>query len=215
MSATDLLVSIVTPTMVGREKLLLERCLPSVDGQDWPIVEHVIVSDRNPGLAADVAALALPHIRFVQINDTWRTPVRAASTGALPWHIGSLMALGEYVGFVGDDDELLPQHISTHLAAMRDAGAVWSVSQVEFWAAGQPADVIIGDASYELGHLDSTGVMCHIDALRVANWHANGEDAADYRLVRDWRAAGLPGVFVPEVTGIHHDGWLVGRSGMP
>jgi hypothetical protein len=58
--------------------------------------------------------------------------------------------------------------------------------------------------------------MCHKDALQVANWTANGQNAADYRLVRDWVNAGLKGTILPHPhTGIHHDGWLVERSGRP
>jgi len=211
----DPLVSIVTPTFPGREKVLIDRCLVSVADQDWSAVEHVIVSDRNPYLRR-VLINEGPndHIRFVEINESWRNPTTEASVGAIPWYVGSLLALGEFVGFIGDDDELLPHHVSTHVAAMQEAEAMWSVSQVEFRGNGTFWN-IIGDESYELGHLDAGGIMCHKDALQVANWSANGENAADHRLVRDWRAAGLRGVFVPQVTAIHHDGWLVGKTGRP
>ena len=206
------LVSIVTPTFPGREKVLIDRCLMSVAQQDWPKVEHVIVSDRNPYLRQ-----LLPndgYVRFVEINESWRNPTTEASVGAIPWYVGSLLALGEFVGFIGDDDELLPHHVSTHVAAIQEAEAMFSVSQVDFRANGNHWNVI-GDDSFELGHMDASGIMCHADALKVANWSANGENAADYRLVRDWRVAGLRGVFIPQVTAIHHDGWLVGKTGRP
>lgn len=38
------LVSVITPTW-NRHDLLLTRCLPSVQAQDYPAVEHVIISD--------------------------------------------------------------------------------------------------------------------------------------------------------------------------
>ena len=212
------LVSVVTPTIPGREDRLIERCMTSVLHQKWRgIVEHVIVSDRNSDLADAMTKLdkAIDRpVRFVEINEAWRNPISEASIGAVPWAVGCLLALGEFVAFCGDDDELLPHHVARHIQAMRTAEALWSVSRVDFHVDGQPW-TIIGDETYELGHLDAIGIMCHVDALRIANWRANGENAADHRLVSDWRAAGLRGVFLDEVTAIHHDGWAAGRTGQP
>lgn len=214
------LVSIVTPTFPGREQLL-KRCLRSVRDQDWPQIQHVVVSDRNPALAAQHAYEGelgrCRNLVVVQINESWRTPEAEACTGSVPWQIGCRLALGEFIGFCGDDDELLPDHITRHIAAMRDAEALFSVSAVEFRVNGEHRMVV--GPSYEHGNLDAIGIMCHIDALRVSCWpvstdeHAN---AGDYRLVRDWQAAGLRGTLVPgPPTAVHHDGWLAGKSGRP
>lgn len=211
------LVSIVTPTMPGREELLISRCLPSVDRmarvcrQHNVDVEHVIVSDPNPDLAAVqdtvlAAANLTSRVRFAEINDHWRDGVRDKSIGAIPWMVGSMMALGDLVGFLGDDDELLPDHAIRHQAAMDDTGADFSISVIEFRVRGEFYRNI-GD-SFAHGHLDSTGIMCRRSALRVANWTATGEDAADHRLVTDWLRAGLRGTLLGGApTGIHHDGW--------
>jgi hypothetical protein len=206
------LVSIVTPTFPGREEVLIKRCIPSVLNQDWGNVEHVILSDRNPNLADMLPTDT--RIRFAQINETWRNPITEASIGAVPWLVGSLMALGEFVGFLGDDDELLPEHVSEHVAAMREHQALFSVSQVEFRAYGV-SQMIIGDDTFGHGHLDATGVMCHVSAFTLATWSANGQNAADWRLVNDWLRAGARGVHIPKVTGVHNDGWLVGATGRP
>jgi hypothetical protein len=199
------LASIVTPTMPGREELLIGRCAPSVRRLNWPGgVQHVIASDPNPALRARVGEL--PGALFVEINDSWRDGIRERSVGAVPWHIGSMLALGEWIGFCGDDDELLPDHVIRHVAAMQRRGADFTVSPVEFRVRGEHVR-IIGDA-LEHGHLDADGIMCRASALRVANWTATGEDAADYRIVRDWLTAGLVGVLVGGgPTAIHHDGW--------
>ncbi len=205
------LVSIVVPTFPGREELLLERCLPSIEAQTWPNIQIVIVSDRNPYLAKELKGW---NGTFVQINESWRNPITEESIGAVPWYVGSLLALGEFVGFCGDDDELLPDHVQRHVAAMTKDEAHFSVSQIEFRAGGVP-QFNVGDA-FEHGRLDATGIMCHKDALQVANWTANGQNAADWRLVRDWVNAGLKGTILPHPhTGIHHDGWLVGKTGRP
>lgn len=211
------LVSIVTPTIVGREQLL-KRCLRSVRNQDWPQVQHVVVSDRNRAIAGQHAYEGklggCRNLVVVEINESWRTPAAEASIGAVPFWVGSTLALGEFVGFCGDDDELLPDHITRHVSAMREAQALFSISAVDFRVDGQHRMVV--GPSYEHGNLDAIGIMCHVDALRVANWTADGTNAADYRLVRDWLAAGLKGVLVPGgPTAVHHDGWLANKTGRP
>jgi len=213
-------LTIATPTFPGRESDLLDRCMPSVRALDWPVVEHVIVSDRNPDLRAEFDRyVKLNHpdrpVRFVEINETWRNPETEKLVGAVPWMLCSYLAMGDFIGFLGDDDELLPHHARTHIEAMQAANALWSLSQVDFRVGGNPY-LIIGDESYELGHLDTTGIMCYKDALSVARWNPwAGENATDWQMVNDWRRAGLPGVFIPQITGIHHDGWAAGKSGRP
>ncbi len=213
------LVSIATPTFPGREAELLTRCMPSVAALDWPLVEHVIVSDRNPGFAERVLAQAPVRegytVRYAEINETWRNPTTEQSIGAVPWATASLLALGEFVGFLGDDDELLADHVARHVAAMEEAGADFSVSAIEFRVGGAHHSVI-GNPTMSHGQLDATGIMCRISALQVAMWTANGENAADYRLVADWLRAGLKGHFIDgSPTGIHHDGWAAHKTGRP
>ena len=198
------LVSIVTPTMPGREDLLLDRCIPSVRAQKWLSIEHVIVSDRNPSLAEKMADH--PGVRFVQINETWRDGHADHCPGALPWRVGSLLALGEYVGFVGDDDELLPDHVTRHVAAMTEHDLHFTISAVQFRVHGQDR-FLVGDDTLAVGHVDSDGIMCRAEALRTATWQL-GVDAPDALLPHDWAAAGLRWMFIGgEPTVIHHDGW--------
>jgi hypothetical protein len=222
------LVSIITPTIPGREHLLIHRCMPSVLRQNWPgPLELVIISDENASLRRVVAAQQrhmetnfgddpLRTIRFIEINDTWKRPdVGLIGNGATPWMIGSRLALGEFMSFLGDDDELLPHHVSLHIRTMQAAQAMWSLSKVEF-RAHNVLEQIIGDESYAEAHLDATGIMCWKGALRAATWDPDANTAApDWKLVDDWRTLGLPGAFINDVTGIHHDGWLIGLTGKP
>lgn len=213
------LVSIVTPTFPGREELLKDRCMASVLRQNWPgELEHVVVSDRNPRLATALNYVIGDYrVRQIQINESWRNPITEASIGAIPWYIGSILALGEYVGFLGDDDEYFPDHVARHVGHLELTGADFSISQVEFRVDNVP-QFIVGNDTFALGHLDSDGIMCRASALAVANWSASPQDsgAADWRLVRDWLAGGLRGVLVPGgPTAIHHDGWAAGRTGRP
>lgn len=219
------LVSIVTPTIPGREELLWRRCVPSVEYQNWSgDIEHIVVSDRNEKIHEQIFWGYGPQeirrtVKVVQINESWRSSAACAAISAIPWYVGSLIALGEFVGFLGDDDELLPDHCERHISAMLEHEADFSVSQVEFRVGGVP-QFLVGNDSFAHGHLDADGVMCRSSALAVANWSVGApgdhEAAPDFRLVRDWRQAGLKGVFVGEgPTAIHHDGWVVGRTGKP
>lgn len=207
-------VTIVTPTRPGRETELVERAVASVQTQEYDgLIDHVIVSDQNPRLAwaLDASARAAKdtrHIQWLEINDTWANPTTVKSVGAIPWYVGSLLAHGEYVGFLGDDDEYLPHHVETHVSTMERTGAHFSVSATRFFVRGEPKQVIGGDL-FAHGHLDATGIMCRREALRTATWTATGEDAADWRLVRGWLAGGLRGELIPEITGNHHDGWML------
>jgi hypothetical protein len=217
-------VTIVTPTMPDREGILLSRCIPSVQRQIFSgIIEHVIVSDYNPGLEQRIREHLFetegnhyPHKRWVtvvQINDTWKNELTMRCRGNAPWRHGSMMAHGDFVGFLGDDDEYLPDHVRVCTTTMDVEHTDFTVSQVAFYGHGTYA-ITVGDASFAHGHLDATGVMCRRENLRISNCeiapldepHAN---AGDWRMVRDWRAAGLKGSFVPAVTANHHDGWLV------
>jgi hypothetical protein len=237
------LVSVITPTFPGREKVLLERCIPSVWGQNYPgPIEHVIVTDENPKLEllldeikyqrwwqleedqVDQTTGARRTSRVVQINDIWKNPAARAgerglhvtqNNGAWPWFLGSFLGLGQFMSFLGDDDELLSHHVSAHVRAMQTASAMWSLSRIEFRAHGAFWNVI-GDESYAEGHLDATGIMCWKDALTIANWDPwAGIAAVDWKLVNDWRQHSLPGIFIPDITGVHHDGWLTGSTGKP
>lgn len=219
------LVTVVTPTFPGREDVLLGRCIPSIQLQRYDgVVDHIIVTDPNPELVGKLRATdTLPRrpVQVVELNDMWRNDLTDRCTGSFPWRFGAYMAQGAFVGFLGDDDEYLPHCVERHVSTMEASGADFTVAQVAFYVGGSFQSVI-GDPGFACGSLDTTGIMCRQDSLRVANWDIPGWDedattanAGDYRLVRDWRAAGLSGAFIDQVTGNHHDGWMAGLSGQP
>jgi hypothetical protein len=207
--------------MARREHLLVERCMASVQRQRYDgIIDHVIISDLNVGVPDRVAA-RVPQsghrpYRVIEINDTWRNPLTMRCTGSFPWRHGCFMAHGEFVAFLGDDDEFLEHHIEMAVSTMETEQTTFSLSQVAFYGHGRYA-LTIGDESFALGHMDATGLVCRRENLRVANWdiaplEEPDFNAGDYRMVRDWQAAGLRGSFIPQITANHHDGWLVNYS---
>jgi glycosyltransferase involved in cell wall biosynthesis len=200
------LVSVITPSRRGGAAL--KRCVESVQEQSYAHIEHIVVIDEGgegflpgsrPGFAVDV--------RILELNDLWRTPVTSRSTGAWPWFIGTQFTRGEYVMFLGDDDEYLPHHIERHVEAMGETGADYSLSIGEFWVDGEFV-LTVGDGTVRSSYLDSDGIACRRDTLKVANWTANGGSMPDFELVWRWHNAKLRGAFVNEITYRHHDGWL-------
>jgi cellulose synthase/poly-beta-1,6-N-acetylglucosamine synthase-like glycosyltransferase len=208
------LVSIVIPTLTERDRLV-ERAIRSVVSQDFADpIEIVLVADVGSeafirwGTRTNLVAVEpWRSLRAVEINGTWRDGVREKSVGAVPWMVGSLLAHGSIIGFLGDDDEFHPEHVRRHVEVLMAGEADFTLSPVRFCVGGVER-FVIGDGSFQHGHLDSDGIMCHARCLNVATWTANGEDAADFRLVRDWRAGGLVGQFIGgPPTATHHDGW--------
>lgn len=206
---TQPLVSIVTPCH-DREELLLERCIPSVSAQTHANLEHIIVVDRNPGLEQRLLALKDPRLRVVLINDLGRSSLAAISHGAWGWYYGTHMAQGEYLGFIGDDDEYRPWHVERHLEALTATGADYSLSKIDFHVGGEYV-FTVGDGRLAITHLDANSIMARRSAFLKGNWVASGSLAPDFDLVYRWHRMGLRGAFVDEVTGTHHDGWLSDR----
>ncbi|MDP3675563.1 MAG: glycosyltransferase family 2 protein [Novosphingobium sp.] len=106
-------VSLVVRTQ-GRRLRLLERALASIRRQCEPSVEAIIVEDGSSEAGALVEAMnANGSVMFREL------PI-AASGRCVAGNRGLEASRGEFVGFLDEDDELLPDHVS-RLAAALDA----------------------------------------------------------------------------------------------
>ena len=193
------LVSVVTPTW-NRHDLLAGRCIPSVQAQDYPAVEHVIVSDEpDPDLAAVLDA-AIP---------AGRGPGHPAWCYEMPEHDpearwghwarlrGTELAKGEYITYCDDDDALRPGHCRL-LAAALDAspGAGFAYAQVVMHTPG--GAIRIGTDPPRYGQVSVT-LMHRRELLDVATWR-QGEPTIDWDLVSCWLDAGTGYVMAAAVT---------------
>lgn len=110
MSARIPLVSILIRSM---DRPSLERALDSAAAQTWPHLEIVVVA------ACGMRHRAMPDqwkgrsLRFV-VPDPDRVLIRPEAANAC-----LDAATGEWLNFLDDDDELLPEHVATLLAAPR------------------------------------------------------------------------------------------------
>lgn len=127
----DPLVSIIVATY-NRSRLLVERCIPSILGQEYRNLELIIVGDGcTDDTEARVAAIGDPRVRFVNLPQResypddpllrWMVVGTAAANHALG------LARGELVTQIDDDDEYTPDRLRKLVAFLLETRAelVW------------------------------------------------------------------------------------------
>lgn len=193
------LVSVITPTIAARERWLMDRCVPSVERQTYASVEHIVVYDGG-----GMRLMEIPGVRRVfETGVNWHQFTGGKSWGAMPRLLGTLVARGEFIAYVDDDDELLPEHVEKLLKLCIETQSNFVISQFRRdFADGRPSDVI-GDGRVEFGHIGTPCVLHRRGCLKVANWGLHGY-AEDFALFEAWRRAGLRYWFLPEVTSLVH-----------
>lgn len=199
------LVSIVTATR-GFSDLLMTRCIPSVQRQIYPNVEHVIVSEPDDDLRVTLRATGetpVP-IRYFETGP-WRgqRDRQYDQPGAAAYGLGVQQAHGEFIGYCGDDDELLDNHALVMVNAIEARGVDFATSIADFRVNGARL-TLIGDGTLRKCTLDTISIV-HRRDTRGITWREDG-GVADWQLVEDFTQAGLTHTHVQLVTGIHHDG---------
>jgi glycosyltransferase involved in cell wall biosynthesis len=198
------LVSVITPTH-QRHQLLLERCIPSVQAQDYAgPVEHIIVSGPDPVLR-DLLASHLYEtadgeaLRYHEIDPD------VADGGATPRRAGCEIARGDLIAYLDDDCSYRPDHVSVLEAAISRENAEFAFSVMQTWHGGSPAHTV-GSPPPMYGAIDTSIIMNRAGLLAKATW----EKVWDYRdgrppdpdgdLVNRWMLLGVPWAFAGEVT---------------
>ena len=181
------LISIVTPTW-QRHDLLLSRCIPSVQGQGYKHVEHIIVSDGPDENLRDFAARWKPshhpgRVTELPVHDPephygWRARLA-----------GLEYARGEYITYVDDDDALRPDHCARMAAALdADPGAGFAVSRM--MCHGPDRKSVTGWGKLECGNVGSPMILHRREILRHGTWREAGL-FEDWDLVAQWLDAGI------------------------
>ncbi len=157
--------------------------------QTYPNIEHLVISDGQNiaiSLACEYYQLGRNMREFY--GNTW---------GAYPRLVGTHLARGAYIGYVDDDDELLPEHVEKLVALLESTGSdfVHSLFKREV-DGGEP--IIVGDA-IEPGRIGTPCVLHKIECIKARNWGWGG-DFEDYELFKSWRDQGLRSAHLPEIT---------------
>lgn len=201
-------VTVVTPTWQRRE-LLLSRCIPSVQAQGYPDVEHIVVSDGpDPELAAQLSYPWLDGLR-----NLW---YRELPEHRLPPNYGHYarraaleLASGEYITYNDDDDALRPMHCQLLAAALdENPGAGFAVSRM--LSHGPHGDSVIGWGPLACGNVGTPMIMHRREILEHGTW-GPPSTLEDWEVVLKWLNAGIgyvnvdaetadvwPSVFSPE-----------------
>jgi len=195
-AVADPLVSVVTATW-QRHDPLLNRCVPAVQAQDYPALEHIIVSD-GPDLVLRRALMGLPFVapgvRFTELPEhdpdaQWGHHARLHGTD---------LAKGDYIAYLDDDNSWRPGHVEILVAALEATGAGFAYPMMAVHGRG---DYVIGTDPPSRGQIDTSGIMHRRGLLDVATWRWHpGIETIDWDLVSRWMAAGVTWVAVPAVT---------------
>lgn len=185
-------VSVITGTW-QRNDLLLTRCVPSVQAQTWPKVEHIIVSDGPDEVLEAARWPAGVVFEALESHDPecfWghRTKMRALE-----------LARGEFVAYLDDDDAYRPDHVALLAHALiDDPTAGFAYSRMAAHMPG-PGLVRIGDGPLAHGRIGTQMIMHRRSVLDVETWR-NISSCPEWDLVTRWLAAGVPYVSVDAVT---------------
>jgi glycosyltransferase involved in cell wall biosynthesis len=197
------LISVITPTW-QRGELVLARCIPSVLAQDYPAVQHIVVSDGpDPDLGRRVALsypaqYAAGRIMFAALDDHdpgFRWGHRARLRGLE-------LAAGDVIAYLDDDNAFRPNHLSAVTRRMFEQGADFAYSQALFHGHGDP--YVIGASPPFCGGIDTSVMMHRRSALDLATWRDEGQETVDWDLAERWLNAGAVHAFHPEVTVDYH-----------
>jgi glycosyltransferase involved in cell wall biosynthesis len=202
---TPPLVSVITATW-RRPNLLLNRCIPSVWAQTYQPVEHLIVVDgididlRGQLMATGYTLTPGSGRRLVELGRHW------GGVGHAGHAAGALLAAGDYICYLDDDNEYLPDHVAAMVAEAERASV-----DIVCTAWRTPNGGIGGRTPPGTNHTDTSSLLHRADLLRVASWAPEAGYAADGALVDRWVAAGVPWSFLPEPTLLYHGA----RGGAP
>jgi glycosyltransferase involved in cell wall biosynthesis len=196
VSADAPLVSVVTPTW-ARHELLLERCVPSVQAQDYPAVEHVIACDGPDGklrqLIAELPPLRHP-IRFAELPGHQAPP----NFGSLARLHGISISVGAYITYCDDDDSLRPEHCRLMALALdASPGSGFAVSRMLSHA--PHGDIEIGWGALACGNVGTPMLMHRREILEHATWGPPSM-VEDWEVVVKWLNAGIGYVNVDATT---------------
>lgn len=194
-------VSVITPTW-RREDLLVKRCIPSVQAQTYPDVEHIIVCDGPDPLMWDYM------MNKLRLASEWRSK---------PWYYlqmpehdperhwggparlyGIEYATGDLIAYVDDDDTLRPEHCELLARALEDnPDAGFAVSVMASHSTSGIQDV--GRGQIAAGNVGTPMIMHRREILEHGTWGAPSA-FEDWDMVLSWLNEEISYVQVDAVT---------------
>lgn len=181
-------ISVITPTW-RRARLLLNRCVPSVAGQDYDgEVEHIIVSDGpDPALEGVPGIVFLPEHRPAPNRGIWAR-----------LH-GTRLATGDLIAYLDDDNAWRPGHLRLLEQAVTSQDVSFAYSKALCRNGKIGKTWVIGCGRPVFGQIDTSLIVHRAGLLATATWQPSGRPA-DWDLVDRWLGAGVTWAHVSEIT---------------
>lgn len=192
------LISVITPTW-RRHKLLIGRCIPSVQSQTWANIEHIVVSDGpDPALRQQLVGAPVVYGEVPTHDDSGHNWGSAARNHAYA------MAKGDLVCYLDDDNAYRENHcdiLARALGIRVDADFAYSQMMTH------PQGNVIGWPPPGYGRIDTSLIMHRAGLLDTHGFwplagaikHAD-QHAPDWGVVAQWLAAGAKWTHVHSVT---------------
>ncbi len=163
-SEDEPLVSFLIPTYRSFATLR-DVAIPSILAQNYSNVEVIVSGDCAPPETEEVIA-GFDDPRITYLNRTIRGPYSEDSArrwfaiGGPPFNDALAIARGRWIGVLGDDDALRPNHTEVLLAAARERRLehCYGLQQVNF-AEGDP--LVIGEFPPRAGHWGLQSALFH------------------------------------------------------
>lgn len=210
------LVSVCTGTW-QRHELLLET-IQNVRGQSYRPLEHLIVSDGRDPVLADLLASEredrescaheiLPFssdvpIRFIELGRNWTTYL-PNSRNAAPMIVAQLLAAGEYLCWLADDERMTPDHVASLVDLLESSGADFVYPKVRMWWKGTSPEQgwDIGTDPPQYGQI--THVLYRATLLEQGLTRLGAGGSADWNQIDAWMRHGARWAHLPRVTFTH------------
>ena len=184
-------VAVITPTW-QRNDVLLERCIPSVAAQDYPNVEHIVISD-GPDDALRATLSTDDRVTYLDMlthdpDARWGHWARLAGIEA---------TTAQYIAYLDDDNSFRPNHVSTLMTALQAQPlSGYAYSRMVLHCGG---GAVIGQPVPRYGQIDTSMILHRRSILDTATW-TQSLPTIDWDLVERWMQAGIGWAYAPVIT---------------
>jgi len=199
------LVSVVLPTYNRSREGLLKPCIDSVLAQTYTNFELIILDDASDDDSADV-------IRQYARQDSRIVAVFHEHNSGLPAlraDEGILLARGQYIAFIFDDNTWQPEMLQTMLTAAQQTNAEMVVGQISLLDAGQTHILgglpISEDLLFTFNSIPNGAVLCQrqfFDRYGMYDPHIILRRICDWDLWLRALRQGVHVISVPQVIGV-------------
>ena len=189
------LVTVITAVFNG--KSYLARCIESILSQDYPNLEHIIMDGGSTDGTLDVLRDYDDRVAF------WQSSPDDGVYDA--WNKGLQLARGEWIAFLGSDDEYLPEAVTAYMEIARRTPQADYVSSRIKWLQPSGHSITMG-GSWQWPLFSRYMCSAHVGSMHNRRlFDSYGCFDTSYRITGDYEfllrpRAALRTAFLPMVT---------------